>query len=215
LFTLLLTSWWAKASLQLAPVLEKRKSKRPKASKKSGDNLAVAFSTNVTKKGGETAVGSVTLEEIMATASESDSGDTPHLAAVEICNSLGINEGTQILLGICWSTGKQRQLLALFPEAVSSDFAFEANNEKRPSIHVCGHTSMNETFGGLCGFLPSQSACAFCWSCGVAVPALVDKHFMERNNLVVTDGDEKIFHSREKQIPVQHKGSVHCLCAFH
>jgi hypothetical protein len=107
----------------------KSKSKKPKASKESGNKLTVTFSTNVTKKGGETAVGSVTSEEIMAMAGESDSGDTPRSTAVEIYGSLE-------------STTSESADPHFFPSTIAENSSATLLNAANDIyLHVCCHSN--------------------------------------------------------------------------
>lgn len=141
--------------------------------------------------------------------------DTPKTTAEEIYNSLGIDGDTSILLLIAWCTDKQRCLLTLFPKAASSDVIFKTNNEKRPALHICTKTSMNETFGGIYSFLPSQAIWAFDYMWSVCMPHFADKRFLQQNRQMNTDGNDKLYGPFALWIPGTYVQSQHQLCTFH
>jgi len=203
------------ANVKLGRDLVTTYTKKKRASK-AKRQLEITFESNIVDNGGEPTTMPVASAEIMASSDGATSAaDTPEKTAEDIYNSLGINCDTQILLGVCWCTDKQRRLLGLFPEAASADVIFKTNNEKRPMKHICSKTSSNETFGGLYAFLPSQATWVFDYMWRVAVPALTDPRFRARNQQMNTDGDDKIYNPFIAQIPRLYPNSKHRLCGYH
>lgn len=108
-----------------------------------------------------------------------------------------------------------RRLLAMFPEAASAHVIFKTNNEKRPSLHICTKTSMNETVGGIYSFLASQATWVFDFWWARVVPALADRRFIVRHSLLNSDGDDKLYGPYDSQIPGTYALGKHRLCTFH
>lgn len=185
--------------------------------KKAKKDLKISFVSNVVNgcMDAESSTQSSTQHPIDPTTLSSDGIDTPKQTAEDIYNSLEINGDTEILLCVAWCTDKQRRLLGLFPEALTTDVLFKTNNEKRPMKHVCGKTSSNETFGGLYAFLPSQAHWVFDYIWSVAVPSLADPRVLRRNQLMSTDGDQHMYNAFVQQIPSFYPNSHHRLCTFH
>jgi hypothetical protein len=131
--------------------------------KKVKKDLKISFESNIVNgscmDGTELSTQSST-QEIDPTTFLTNGPDTPEKTAEDIYNSLKIESSAEILLCIAWCNDKQWQLLALFPEALTTDMIFKMNNKKQPLYHICGKTS-NETFGGLYAFLPSQANWVF------------------------------------------------------
>ena len=68
-------------------------------------------------------------------------------------------------------------------------------------------------------FLPCMACWAYAWSFAVAMPKLLGKETLHRNNAVCTDGEEKeygplvVVLSRDRDSPWY--GSEHYLCVYH
>jgi hypothetical protein len=187
--------------------------------KKVKKDLKISFESNIVNgscvDGTESLTQSSTWE-IDPTTFLTNGPDTPEKTAEDIYNSLKIESSAKILLCIAWCNDKQRQLLALFPEALMTDMIFKTNNEKWPLYqHICGKTSSNETYGGFYAFLPSQGNWVSDYMWCVAIPALADQRVLKRNNLMITDGDQHMYSPFVQQIPNFYLNSKHRLCTFH
>ena len=64
-------------------------------------------------------------------------------------------------------------------------------------------------------FLPSQARWTFDWIYRVAIPALMDPRFFQRNQVMCTDGDSHMYSPFVSVAPTLYPSSCHRLCAWH
>jgi hypothetical protein len=101
--------------------------------------------------------------------------------------------GQKILLAVAWCREDERALFNLFPEVLQFDVTFGTNNECRP-LGVCIAFDGNmKTFCPAKAFLPSQCQWVFGWFFGSAFPILMGRETLWRTQLLLTDGDSKIY----------------------
>jgi hypothetical protein len=106
-------------------------------------------------------------------------------------------------------------MFELFPEVIMFDVTHKTNNEKRP-LGVCAAIDQNmEVFTPLRVFMPSECQWVFSWIIGVAMPFLLGKEPLKRNQIFLCDGDPLIYRSYDQHRKNVMPNSVHVLCAYH
>jgi hypothetical protein len=98
--------------------------------KKVKKDLKISFESNIVNGscvGGTESSTQSSTREIDPTTFLTNGPDTPEKTAEDIYNSLKIESSAEILLCIAWCNDKQRRLLALFPEALTTDVIFKTN----------------------------------------------------------------------------------------
>jgi hypothetical protein len=123
--------------------------------------------------------------------------------------------GQKILLAVAWVRADERRLFELFPEVLMLDVTFGTNNEGRPLAVSASMDAELKTFTPVRAFLPSECQWVFQWLWKTAIPILLGKDNLSRVQLVVSDGDSKIynaFNSVQKDI---YPAAIHGLCIFH
>jgi hypothetical protein len=96
----------------------------------------------------------------------------------------------RLLLGVAWVSDEQRRLANCFPEAWGIDVAFGTNSEQRPLVSGTTKLSTNQTMTHFHAFLPCLARWAYKWTFGTAMPLLLGKQALERNNAFCTDAEE-------------------------
>lgn len=148
--------------------------------------------------------------------------DTPRSHTERVLGALtigGSGDGKKkLLLGVAWVSDEQRRLAMCFPEAWGVDVTFGTNAEQRPLKSATLKMSTNQTMTHFHSFLPCVARWAYAWSFGVAMPKLLGKDTLQRNNVVCTDGEEKeygplVVLSKQQDSPWY--GTMHNLCVFH
>jgi hypothetical protein len=96
----------------------------------------------------------------------------------------------RLLLGVAWVSAEQRRLANCFPEAWGIDVAFGTNSEQRPLVSGTTKLSTNQRMTHFHAFLPCLARWAYKWTFGTAMPLLLGKQALERNNAFCTDAEE-------------------------
>jgi hypothetical protein len=123
--------------------------------------------------------------------------------------------GQRILLAVAWSREDEVRLFEMFPEVLLLDVTFQTNNEGRPlAVTACPDSNM-ESFVPVRVFMPSQCKWVFGWIFGTAIPTLLGTEALERTQLVLTDGDPKIYDSFEEHRRSFYPTAQHSLCMYH
>jgi hypothetical protein len=121
----------------------------------------------------------------------------------------------RILIAVAWVTNEEKRLFELFPEVLKADVTSQTNKEKRPLFLVVGKDSYGKTFTVLRCFMPSEQKWMFQWLWETGIPILVPKSALQRNVLLLTDGDfneyEPFVNARDTLYP----HSQHGLCCYH
>ena len=128
--------------------------------------------------------------------------------------SLQMRDG-RILIAVAWATTEEKSLFHLFPEVLKADVTSQTNKERRPLFLLVGKDSYGATFTALRCFMPSEQKWMFQWLWETAIPLLMGKSILRRNNLLLTDGDfneyEPFVNARDTLYPHSHHG----LCCYH
>jgi MULE transposase domain len=123
--------------------------------------------------------------------------------------------GQRILLAVAWSREDEVRLFEMFPEVLLLDVTFQTNNEGRPlAVTACPDSNM-ESFVPVRVFMPSQCKWVFSWIFGIAIPTLLGTEALERTQLVLTDGDSKIYDAFEEHRQRFYPSAQHSLCMYH
>lgn len=130
-------------------------------------------------------------------------------------DSMCLDDGQLMLLALIWNQDKEYRLGCLNPDVFAVDVTEQTNSEKRPFIMFAGITGNNETFSLCRGFLPSQQRWVFDWFFGTAVPFLIPSVVLNRNRMMLTDGDEKEYNSFLASLDEHYPNSCHHLCTWH
>lgn len=123
--------------------------------------------------------------------------------------------GKRVLLGCAWCREDERLLFDMFPHVLNFDVTFQTNNEERPLATTACPDGLMKTFSPVKAFLPSQCAWVFEWIFGTVFPTLLPKHALDRTQLVLTDGDDKIYKAFDKFQPLYYPNAKHGLCVYH
>ena len=123
--------------------------------------------------------------------------------------------GQKILLAVVWVRNDEKRLFELFPEVLMMDVTFGTNSEGRPLAVTAAFDSFLKTFTPIRAFLPSECQWVFNWLWGTAIPALLGKDNISRTQLVLTDGDSKIYTPFNSVKDELYPSAIHGLCMFH
>jgi len=124
--------------------------------------------------------------------------------------------GQKILLAVAWVREDEKRLFELYPEVFMIDVTFGSNCEGRPLGMTAAIDSNMHTFTPICAFLPSECRWVFWWMWEEAIPKLLGKDVLKRVQLVLSDGDTKIYvpfdDAKKKGL---YPNAVHGLCLYH
>lgn len=120
----------------------------------------------------------------------------------------------KILLASAWTTNEERRLFELFPEFATMDTSSQSNRNGLPFAMLCGRDHNGSAFVAVRCFLPNECKWAFHWYWQKAVPTLLGKAIL-RNNLIITDGDDKLYGPLLALIPSVYPNTQHRLCIYH
>ena len=101
--------------------------------------------------------------------------------------------GNKILLAVAWCREDERRLFEMFPEVLMFDVTSGKNSEGRP-LGVSSSCDYNmDVFTPFRVFMPSECRWVFLWIFKTAIPYLLGNAVLSRVQLVLTDGDSKIY----------------------
>lgn len=123
--------------------------------------------------------------------------------------------GQRVLLACAWTREDERRLFHLFPEILMMDVTMGTNNEGRPLLVVACPGPDMAYFTPVRAFLPSQCRWVFQWIWTCALPTLLGKKALSRVQLVLSDGDPKIYLSFEDCQKSLYTNAMHGLCNYH
>ena len=158
--------------------------------------------------------------------SDSTNGDVGcySLSAAEDQMSLGVilepirsrlTVGKKVLLAVAWCREDERRLFELYPEVLMFDVTFGTNNEGRPmGVTACPDGDMN-IFTPVRAFLPSQCRWVFDWVFRTVFPSLLGREPLKRLQLLLSDGDEKIYNAFDSVKSELYPRARHGLCLYH
>ena len=130
-----------------------------------------------------------------------------------IRNSLQV--GKKVLLAVAWSREDERKLFTKFPEVIMIDVTMGTNSQGLPEAVICCPGPDMKMYTPVRAFLPSQCNWVFGWLWGTALPTLLGSEKLTRTQLVLSDGDCKIYNSFEEHRSKFYPNAVHALCIFH
>ena len=123
--------------------------------------------------------------------------------------------GQKVLLAVAWVRDDERRLFELYPEVLMMDVTYGTNREGRPLGTSCSFDQNMNIFSPFRAFLPSECQWVFQWLWEIAIPKLLPIEALRRVQVVLTDGDSKIYNAfnavRDKFYP----NAIHALCIFH
>jgi len=123
--------------------------------------------------------------------------------------------GQKILLVVAWCREDERALFDLYPEVLQLDVTHGTNKEDRPlALTACPGPGL-KYFTPLWAFLPSQCQWVFEWMFATCLPVLLGKESLQRTQLVLTDGDSKIYNAFGKHQRQLYPHATHGLCIYH
>jgi hypothetical protein len=123
--------------------------------------------------------------------------------------------GQKILLAVVWVRADEQRLFELFPEVLMLDVTFGTNCEGRPLAVTASFDSFLKSFTPIRAFLPSECQWVFQWIWTTAIPALLGRDNISRTQLVLTDGDTKIYIPFNSVQAALYPGAIHGLCGYH
>ena len=123
--------------------------------------------------------------------------------------------GKKVLLAIAWSREDERQLFAKFPEVMMVDVTMGTNSQGLPELVICCPGPDMRIYTPIRAFLPSQCQWVFGWIWGTAIPLLLGRQKLTRTQLVLSDGDCKIYNAFEEHRASTYPHARHGLCIFH
>jgi hypothetical protein len=123
--------------------------------------------------------------------------------------------GQKILLAIAWVRSDERRLFELFPEILMLDVTFGTNNEGRPLGVSASTDGELKTFTPVRAFLPSECQWVFHWLWSSAIPLLLGRENLSRVQMVLSDGDSKIYNTFNSVKADIYPSAIHGLCIFH
>jgi hypothetical protein len=123
--------------------------------------------------------------------------------------------GQKILLAVIWVREDEKRLFELFPEVLMLDVTFGTNSEGRPLAVTASFDASLKTFSPIRAFLPSECQWVFLWMWTTAIPTLLGHDNINRTQLVLTDGDSKIYNPFNSVQATLYPSAIHGLCKFH
>jgi len=124
--------------------------------------------------------------------------------------------GQKILLAVAWARADEKRLFELHPEVFMIDVTFGTNCEGRPLGMTAAVDSNMHSFTPLRAFLPSECRWVFRWLWEEAILTLLGKETLNRVQLVLSDGDSKIYVPfDDAQKKGLYRNAVHGLCQYH
>lgn len=123
--------------------------------------------------------------------------------------------GQKILLAVAWVRVDELLYFELYPEIFMVDVTYGTNNEGRP-LFMSGSVDCDmKTFTPVRAFMPSECKWVFRWLWAEAIPALLGKDNLSRVQMVLSDGDSKIYDTFDQVREYLFPNAVHGLCLYH
>jgi len=123
--------------------------------------------------------------------------------------------GQKIMLACAWCREDEVRLFELFPEILMLDITWQTNCEGRPLGVSLGQDSFLESFTPMRVFMPSECRWVFNWIFSVAIPTLLGTEPLQRTQLVLTDGDSKMYMAFDEHRAKYYPNAKHGLCIYH
>ena len=123
--------------------------------------------------------------------------------------------GQKLLLAVAWVRADEKRLFELYPEVLMIDVTYGTNSEGRPlGLTACVDADMR-SFTPLRVFMPSECCWVFRWIWATAIPTLLGRQNLTRVQLVLSDGDAKIYEQFNQVKEEIYPNACHGLCIFH
>jgi hypothetical protein len=123
--------------------------------------------------------------------------------------------GKRVLLAVAWCREDERNLFKKFSEVMMVDVTMGTNNQGRPLLVTCCPGPDMKVFTPVRSFLPSQCKWVFGWIWGTAIPVLLGRKNLQKTQLILSDGDPKIYDAFEEHRKTNYPNAMHGLCIFH
>ena len=123
--------------------------------------------------------------------------------------------GQKILLAFAWARSDECRLFELFPEILKVDVTHGTNTEARPLCVSALIDANMKTFTPIRVFLPSECQWVFHWLWASAIPSLLGIESIRRTQLVLSDGDSKIYIPFDSVKEKLYPSAIHGLCSYH
>ena len=123
--------------------------------------------------------------------------------------------GQKLLLAVAWVRADEKLLFEIYPEVLMIDVTYGTNSECRPlGLTACVDADMR-SFTPLRVFMPSECCWVFRWIWETAIPTLLGRQNLTRVQLVLSDGDAKIYEQFNQVQKEIYPNASHGLCIFH
>jgi hypothetical protein len=123
--------------------------------------------------------------------------------------------GQKLLLAVAWVRADEKRLFELYPEVLMIDVTYGTNSEGRPlGLTACFDPDM-KSFTPIRVFMPSECCWVFRWIWDTAIPNLLGRQNLKRVQLVLTDGDSKIYEQFNQVKEAIYSNACHGLCIYH
>ena len=123
--------------------------------------------------------------------------------------------GNKVLLAVAWCRNDERRLFQMFPEVFMFDITHGTNKEARPLGKSSSCNSNMNMFTPFRVFMPSECHWVFIWIFKTAISFLLGLEALSRVQLVLSDGDPKIYKSFDEVKDEIYPNAMHGLCRFH
>ncbi|CAB9501075.1 hypothetical protein SEMRO_99_G050830.1 [Seminavis robusta] len=158
-----------------------------------------------------------------------ESGQVTRKSSVTLSNTnelLGLGEalfairndmkvGQKVVLALAWTRTDEKKLFEMFPEVLMVDVTMGTNNQGRPLFVSCCPGPEMEIFTPVRMFLPSQCKWVFDYIFSTVFPTLLGREALARTQLVLSDGDNKIYNAFDANREEHYPRAIHGLCLFH
>lgn len=123
--------------------------------------------------------------------------------------------GQNILLAVAWVRTDELKLFSKFPEILMVDVTHSTNSEGRPLVVTAGIDCYKKSFSPIRAYIPSECMWVFHWLWKTAIQKLLRPENCRRIQLVLTDGDDKIYRPFDQLKDEFYPNAVHGLCVYH
>ena len=109
--------------------------------------------------------------------------------AEKLRKEIGLLSYQKLLMAVAFITNVDMIKFMKYPEALFMNTTFDTNNEERPLLTICGKDCFGKTYVFLRALLPNERAFSFHWLLFSFLPAHVPKKYLNRVQMLLTDGD--------------------------
>jgi hypothetical protein len=138
-----------------------------------------------------------------------------HAFATEHRDKLLLTSNEDLLIALAFVNPKERRLFKLFPHVLKIDCTPGTNNEKRPLLTITGRDSLGKMFTVMRVFLPNERAWVFRWMFQEVLPLLLGITYLQRVQVMITDGDSQEFQQLDAAIAKFFPQTQRVRCGWH